>query len=200
MAFTKKNYVMRCCKAIASKNKYYNEIKGKNAEDMALIVLSKEGIRVNEDISPKSLIAQAAKLFENGVFKEKPTPVTFYESEGWIYARKEILGLYGRTCMKCNKYSDFAHVDHIKPRSKYPDLELDVMNLQVLCKTCNKEKSNLHETDYRTKLPRLEWAKLVTMAAKKKNEGYYKDASSVMKSKISSSLKKLAKGSKKAVK
>ena len=42
------------------------------------------------------------------------------------------------------------HVDHIKPRSKYPELELDINNLQVLCEDCNIGKSNIDETDWRT--------------------------------------------------
>ena len=41
------------------------------------------------------------------------------------------------------------HVDHILPRSKYPELELWFMNQQVLCKWCNWEKSNTDYTDYR---------------------------------------------------
>ena len=41
------------------------------------------------------------------------------------------------------------HVDHIKPRSKYPELALDPNNLQVLCKDCNLGKSNLYNTDWR---------------------------------------------------
>lgn len=41
------------------------------------------------------------------------------------------------------------HVDHIKPRSKYPHLAYDVNNLQVLCQDCNFGKSNHDETDWR---------------------------------------------------
>jgi 5-methylcytosine-specific restriction endonuclease McrA len=41
------------------------------------------------------------------------------------------------------------HVDHIKPKSRYPHLALKFDNLQVLCETCNIEKSNIDETDYR---------------------------------------------------
>lgn len=40
-------------------------------------------------------------------------------------------------------------VDHIKPRSKYPALELVESNLQVLCKQCNHGKSNIDQTDFR---------------------------------------------------
>ena len=41
------------------------------------------------------------------------------------------------------------HVDHIKPRSKHPELELDINNLQILCKDCNLGKSNTDSIDYR---------------------------------------------------
>jgi 5-methylcytosine-specific restriction endonuclease McrA len=41
------------------------------------------------------------------------------------------------------------HVDHIKPRSKYPKIELDINNLQILCDDCNIGKGNWDETDWR---------------------------------------------------
>ncbi len=41
------------------------------------------------------------------------------------------------------------HVDHIKPRSKYPDLALDINNLQILCESCNLGKGAWDETDFR---------------------------------------------------
>ncbi len=40
-------------------------------------------------------------------------------------------------------------VDHIKPRSTYPHLVLVEDNLQALCQSCNKGKSNTDETDWR---------------------------------------------------
>lgn len=40
-------------------------------------------------------------------------------------------------------------VDHIKPRSKFPELELKEDNLQLLCNSCNMGKSNKDETDFR---------------------------------------------------
>lgn len=40
-------------------------------------------------------------------------------------------------------------IDHIKPVSKFPELSLDIENLQVLCWACNTKKSNKHFTDYR---------------------------------------------------
>lgn len=43
------------------------------------------------------------------------------------------------------------HVDHIKPKSIHPKLELVLDNLQVLCADCNVGKGNWDETDWRSK-------------------------------------------------
>jgi len=73
----------------------------------------------------------------------------FYESEEWDLLRVKTLNKYGCMCMKCSSTLIEMHVDHIKPRSKYPHLELDENNLQVLCRDCNIKKSNKNEIDYR---------------------------------------------------
>lgn len=95
----------------------------------------------------------------------------FYESTKWLYLRKIVLKIYGRQCMKCFTTSSIIQVDHIKPRSKFPLLELELTNMQVLCKCCNKEKSNLHETDYRTAEHKYNLAKHIESSntLKKKN-------------------------------
>jgi 5-methylcytosine-specific restriction endonuclease McrA len=76
--------------------------------------------------------------------------VSFYMTPEWRKLRIKVLRKYGRTCMKC-KETKKIHVDHIKPRSLFPELEMDFDNLQVLCKVCNEDKSNHHFTDYRPK-------------------------------------------------
>lgn len=50
--------------------------------------------------------------------------------------------------MLCNS-EDHIVVDHIKPASRFPDLALDLENLQVLCNDCNMGKSNDDYTDFR---------------------------------------------------
>ena len=80
---------------------------------------------------------------------------SFYESKAWKKLRAKVLKKYGRKCMFCGKTQGVIQVDHIKPRSKYPELELVFDNMQVLCKDCNMEKSNKHSTDYRD-LPELD--------------------------------------------
>ena len=48
---------------------------------------------------------------------------------------------YGYQCLRCGSKEDIE-IDHIKPRSKYPQLEeLDAIdNLQPLCRDCNLSK------------------------------------------------------------
>ena len=73
----------------------------------------------------------------------------FYDSKRWLSLRMKVLEHYGRQCMKCLRVDGEMHVDHIKPRSRFPELSLTFENLQVLCRDCNLEKLNYHATDYR---------------------------------------------------
>ncbi|WP_242637203.1 HNH endonuclease [Enterobacter cloacae] len=41
------------------------------------------------------------------------------------------------------------HVDHIKPRSKFPHLALEITRFRVLCEDCNKAKSNADDIKWR---------------------------------------------------
>lgn len=75
----------------------------------------------------------------------------FYRSPAWREVRYKALVLHGRACMCCGEMPPkiILHVDHIKPRSKYPQLELELDNLQILCEDCNLGKSNKDDTDFR---------------------------------------------------
>lgn len=75
--------------------------------------------------------------------------VDFYRTREWAELRYKTLVKYGKVCQCCGADKVVLHVDHIKPRSKYPHLELDIDNLQVLCETCNVGKSNKDVTDWR---------------------------------------------------
>lgn len=74
----------------------------------------------------------------------------FYWTKEWRALRLKVLEAYGYRCMLCGSV-DEIQVDHIHPRSKAPQLSLTFSNLQVLCKDCNFEKSNIHAEDYRDK-------------------------------------------------
>ena len=79
-------------------------------------------------------------------------PPSFYDSREWLALRYRVLTKHGRRCMLCGcdgSPGNPIQVDHIKPRSKYPKLELVESNLQVLCKYCNHGKSNTDQTDFR---------------------------------------------------
>jgi 5-methylcytosine-specific restriction endonuclease McrA len=83
----------------------------------------------------------------------KQTSKQFLESWEWTTKRMEAIKLFGVKCMCCGASRDtgaIIHVDHIKPRSKYPELSLDLNNLQILCMQCNKGKGAWDETDWRT--------------------------------------------------
>ena len=75
----------------------------------------------------------------------------FYDSRVWRELRYKVLKTYGRICMNCRTTAGRMHVDHIKPRSLHPELELEFNNLQVLCEACNIGKSNKDQTDFRQK-------------------------------------------------
>lgn len=75
----------------------------------------------------------------------------FYRTPEWKDLRFRVLRMYGTACMKCGN-PDEPHVDHIKPKSLYPHLALNINNLQVLCKDCNLDKSNKNCIDYRPKI------------------------------------------------
>lgn len=76
----------------------------------------------------------------------------FYWSDEWRALRYRVLKEYGRTCMCCGAEGNPPHVDHIKPRSRYPELALSFDNLQVLCVDCNMGKGAWDETDWRPKM------------------------------------------------
>jgi hypothetical protein len=76
--------------------------------------------------------------------------MSFYLSLEWKVLRYMALLHYGKKCLSCGSEDSELHVDHIKPISLFPELKEDVNNLQILCKKCNLDKSNIHTTDYRS--------------------------------------------------
>lgn len=79
----------------------------------------------------------------------------FYMSREWQNARYSTLLKSNGLCSLCGRdpitHGVALHVDHIVPRSKNKERELDESNLQVLCEDCNLGKGNRDETDWRSR-------------------------------------------------
>lgn len=63
----------------------------------------------------------------------------FYRSKEWKKFRFHVLSRRQKVCVICKSQHEIQ-VDHIKPRSLYPDLAFEESNMQLLCKTCNEGK------------------------------------------------------------
>lgn len=79
--------------------------------------------------------------FDNRPVYKKGMKDDFYKTREWRNLRWEVLEKYGGNCSICGRnnkdHGVIIHIDHIKPRSKYPELELKLDNMQVLCEDCN---------------------------------------------------------------
>lgn len=74
----------------------------------------------------------------------------FYSSNAWRELRYKVLRKFGFSCLACGRKppSVILHVDHIKPRYHFPQLELSFDNLQVLCEDCNRGKGANYGDDF----------------------------------------------------
>lgn len=95
------------------------------------------------------------KRMKSGV-RRRPKSIAskpnFYASKEWARLRYMAFERYGTRCMVCGGDKSEGvrlHVDHIKPVRKYPELALDINNLQILCAHCNRGKGSEFETDWR---------------------------------------------------
>lgn len=77
---------------------------------------------------------------------------SFYSSPEWRRLRYAVLRAGDGRCSCCGARPSPGkplHVDHIRPRSRFPELELARSNLQVLCDDCNLGKGNSDTRDWR---------------------------------------------------
>ena len=64
----------------------------------------------------------------------------FERSPEWLTVRASILATHPYRCCHCGA-AERLQVDHIRPKSKFPELALDPANLQLLCWPCNRTKA-----------------------------------------------------------
>lgn len=99
----------------------------------------------------KAAHTRFSKVAIRGVDVSSPDFLQTYE---WRRARMEALRKYGPVCQCCGATpatGAVMNVDHIKPRKLFPQLALDLSNLQILCHECNHGKGNWDMTDWREK-------------------------------------------------
>jgi hypothetical protein len=99
--------------------------------------------------SSAPLIEVSVSIQNESKIKTEKYGESFYTQPAWLKLRYEAFKINGRACQVCRSTEVKLHVDHIKPRSKYPELALDINNLQILCEPCNLGKGNWDETDWR---------------------------------------------------
>ncbi len=77
---------------------------------------------------------------------------SFYKTEEWKALRRQVFQKYPPLCGRCGNKNNLD-VDHVKPRSRYPELELNFDNLQILCRDCNllKGTKDSQSWDFRDK-------------------------------------------------
>lgn len=124
---------------------------GCNIDDVVLPIREKSKKREKKK---KVKVKKSVVAKQNKNPSIDPNSSEFLFSWEWRTLRMKVLVKYGATCMCCGATKDDGvkiHVDHIKPRSKFPKLALVEDNLQVLCDVCNQGKSNIDMTDWRPK-------------------------------------------------
>lgn len=100
----------------------------------------------------KSLVIKLSVMSDNdvSVLIRKSTDMFLYSPE-WAELRVLAREKYGLVCACCGRENSKRfpiNMDHVKPRKFYPELALDINNLQPLCGPCNKRKGN-QTIDYR---------------------------------------------------
>lgn len=119
-------------------------------------------ILLNDPIAKQIINTQAQHIAQKMVKQPQPSlrqpppykpgmGKDFYITREWREVRYQVFVRHGKKCQCCGETSGYLHIDHIKPRSLFPALELDIRNLQVLCEACNIGKSNRDTTDWRQK-------------------------------------------------
>lgn len=114
----------------------------------------KPDVKLQVIAKTKGIGAKAAKPSAYDVRRAERQ--AFYLSNDWRYVRYQALKRSRGVCELCGVAPTPGHplhVDHIKPRSKYPELEYDISNLQILCDDCNLGKGNRDEIDWRRDIP-----------------------------------------------
>jgi 5-methylcytosine-specific restriction endonuclease McrA len=81
-------------------------------------------------------LAKAKSLEKKKIRKPKRI---YYTKEEWAATRTKVFDRDGHICYVCN--GPGHQVDHLLPKSKYPELALTLDNLKPICWPCNRAKN-----------------------------------------------------------
>ena len=128
------------CKAGKSRRKEY---KTKNRAFLAIKkwLLDNEGIAMVYEPFKEPVVYRNSHEIP---FEERTKTSSFYNTREWLDLRVRVIANSDGRCVLCGASREHGaelHVDHIKPRSRYPKQALDISNLQVLCAECNIGKA-----------------------------------------------------------
>ena len=157
------------CK-IAKRELGYGAEKDTSLFTLMARVLSRRGISQDNTKSDKSFVYENASYLksinkEPSSFTQSPKKKAYVKtvdssvvskdflmSYEWRRLRMQAITIHGAKCQCCGATpatGAVINVDHVKPRKLYPELALDINNLQILCHECNHGKGNWDQTDWR---------------------------------------------------
>lgn len=118
----------------------------KQQEDIEKESRKRLKILADKNANKKKMVKRSAQVAIN--YKTFPYSPgmgnNFYATREWRELRWKVLSTSTGQCSVCGRskksHGVVLHVDHIKPRSRFPDLELVQSNMQVLCEACNLGK------------------------------------------------------------
>jgi 5-methylcytosine-specific restriction endonuclease McrA len=97
-------------------------------------------------LSPEEQIRR--RNIELGIIKipKRKRRKTYYSKKEWDPVRKKVFERDGDTCYVCGGKA--TQVDHLLPKSKYPELALSLENLKPICWPCNREKNTTVKEEF----------------------------------------------------
>lgn len=138
-------------KCLANKNRLSTAQKITATGITRFMALSRKSMKYGPDqLSPYGIVAELQNDYVTRVQVSRFSSKSFYKSREWKELRLAVLSVCDR-CVLCGAgkiHGAVLHVDHIKPRSLWPELSLDMNNMQVLCGPCNMAKSNVLSEKY----------------------------------------------------
>jgi 5-methylcytosine-specific restriction endonuclease McrA len=96
---------------------------------------------VNKYPQHKSFVYQSYKKWRLDKYN-KSSENLFYHSPEYKFLRLTVLKRDGYKCTNCGKSgstNNALQLEHIKPKSLYPELIYELSNLRILCINCHKK-------------------------------------------------------------